>query len=440
MLKRSLVIIMLLAAGQASQGQIVFRSVEDIWKYADTHNINILTAKYETDKALYAKRQSYGALLPQVNATGSYTDNIALQTTLLPAFIFGGPPGAYRSVQFGQQFVYAGGIAAQMPVLNLQNWYNATIAKQTEEMNRDSIASTRKAVYQQIATQYYSCLLMQEAARLAVQSAGVADSVFQSISNKFSEGTVNEANVDVAKLNYERAQQNRITASYQVIIAQNNIKALLGLSLKDSMRIEAALTRDLKVEASGIFEEDPSLRLAYWRTRLSLSQYRAANTAFAPTFNVLYNYTTQRFDNKFEPFAEAAGTTAWFPAQYWSLQASVPLFTSGSRYFQSKKMKIAYLESMDQYNNAKNQSAINDENIRLNYEKAVAVLGKAESVMKLSFDNYQHISYRYETGIESIETRLNAFRDYIDYQNQYLNSLSDMLVQLYQVKIRQQSF
>jgi len=60
--------------------------------------------------------------------------------------------------------------------------------------------------------------------------------------------------------------------------------------------------------------------------------------------------------------------------------------------------------------------------------------------MKLSFDNYSHISNRYEAGIEPIENRLTAFKDYIDYQNQYLNSLSDMLVQLYQVKIRQQAF
>ena len=95
---------------------------------------------------------------------------------------------------------------------------------------------------------------------------------------------------------------------------------------------------------------------------------------------------------------------------------------------------------MAQYENAQKQAAINDENIRLNYQKALAVLNKTENVMKLSFDNYKHIAYRYEAGIVSLDERLSAFKDYIDYQNQYLNSLSDMLVQLYQVKIRQQSF
>jgi len=246
--------------------------------------------------------------------------------------------------------------------------------------------------------------------------------------------------VDVAKLNFERAKQNEVSAKYQMLIALNNMKALLNLSVKDSLAIHSTLKDNLQAESSATFKEDPAIKLAMYQVQISLSQYRAANSAFAPTLNILYNYATQRFDNTFEPFSGATGTTGWFPAQYWSLQASIPLFTSGGRLFQSKRNKIAVEESREQYENTLKQSAINDENIRLNYMKAAAVLNKAKDVMNLSFDNYKHISYRYEGGIESIETKLNAFKDYIDYQNQYLNSLSDMLVQLYQVKIRQQTF
>ena len=433
-------VIILLAGISSLDAQVVFSSLEDAWKYADTHNITILTAKYETEKALYAKRQAISTLLPQANATGSYTDNIALQTTLIPTEVLGGPPGSYKVLQFGQQFVYAGGISAQMNVLNLQGIYNARIAQQTEELDKASLANNRKGVYQQVATQYYSYLLMQEAYDLAVQSANTADSVFQSVGAKFKEGTVNEANVDVAKLNYERAQQNQISARYQMLTALNNMRSLLGFGVKDSLVIHASLKENLDAAGTATFEEDPAIRLAMYQERISLSQYRSANSAFAPTINVLYNYATNRFDRTFEPFSGATGIAGWFPSQYWSLQASLPLFSSGGRLFQSKKNKIAWDESKEQYESTVKQSAINDENIRLNYMKAAAVLNKAKDVMNLSFDNYRHISYRYEGGIESIETRLNAFKDYIDYQNQYLNSLSDMLVQLYQIKIRQQSF
>jgi len=411
-----------------------------VWKYADVHNITIRTARFDVDKASYAKKQSYGALLPQVNATGSYTDNIALQTTLIPADLIGGAPGTYRKLQFGEQFVYAGGISAQMSILNLQNWYNTRIAKETEELNKASLANYRKSVYQQIATQYYAYLLMQEAAALAAKSALIADSVFQSTSNKFKEGTVSEANVDVSKINLERAQQNYVSAQYQMRTARNNMKALLDLNVKDSLAIDASLSDNLQVAPNAVFAEDPAIKLALYQEKISLSQYRATNSAFAPTVNVLYNYATQRFDHTFEPFTGATGTAAWFPAQYWSLQAAFPIFTGGSRWFASRKNKIAYTESVEQYENAQKQSEINDENIRLNYMKASAVMAKAEDVMMLSFDNYRHVSYRYESGIASLDDRLNAFKDYIDYQNQYLNSLSDMLVQLYQVKIRQQTF
>ena len=421
-------------------GQVVFNSLEEIWKYADTHNITIRTVKYELDKSALSTKQAYSTMLPQVNATGSYTDNVQLQTTLVPGALLGGPPGSFKTLQFGSQFVYTGGINAQMNVLNLQNWYTARMAQQTQAMNKDSLASTRKLVYQQLATQYYSYLLMQEAANIAAQTASIADSVYQSAADKFKEGTVNEANVDLAKMNLEQAQQTQITAYYQAITARNNLKSLLGLSAKDSLRIDATLNGNIAMEEAEPFTEDPSLRVALWKTKINLTQYRISNSAFLPTINILYNYATQRYDKTFEPFDGATGVTGWFPSQYWSLQANFPLFTSGSHYFQSRKNKINYEESKAQYESARKVSEINDDNIRLNYEKAVIVLKKSDDVMKLSFDNYRHISYKYNEGMSPIDDRLNAFRDYITYQNQYLNNLSDMLVQLYQVKLRQQAF
>jgi outer membrane protein len=438
MFKRITIVISLLAFCGIADAQVVFSSLEDVWKYADAHNITIRTVKYELDKSAYARKQAYSTLLPQANATASYTDNIQLPVTILPANIIPGNKGG--PVAFGQKYAYAAGINAQMNVLNLQNWYNAKMAKQTEEMNRDSIGSTRKLVYQQLATQYYSYLLMQEASRLADETARIADSVYQSTNNKFKDGTLNEANVDISKLNLERAQSTQISSGFQMLTARNNLKALLDFSLSDSLTITASLRADINREANGTFAEDPSLKLAMWRTKINRTQYKIANSAFAPSLNVLYNYAGQRYDKTFEPFSGASGAAGWYPAQYWSLQASIPLFSSGGRLFQSRRNKLNYEESMEQYESAQKQSAINDDNIRLNYQKASAVLGKAEDIMKLAFDNYRHVAYRYEAGLAPIDDRLNAFKDYIDYQNQYLNSLSDMLVQLYQVKIRQQSF
>lgn len=415
--------------------QTTFSSVEDVWRYADEHNLSLRIAQKDACKAELGRSQSYGAMLPQISASGSYTDNLSLQTTLLPGIIVGKPEGTYFPVQFGQQFIYAGSVTAQMDIVNLQTWFNVQTARIGAEMSKDSLANTKKNVYQQIATQYYSVLLMSEAERLAQRSAAIADSVFQSVSNKYSTGTVSKASVDVAQINKEKAAQTLITARYQIRTAKNNLKILLDLSLNDSLVINDGLKTGTAADAAGSFTEDPTVRLAYNAMRVSMAQYKAYNALFVPTLSVQYSTAQQLNQNKFDPIQHEG--SEWFPAQYWSLKASWNIFSGGSRYYQSRRNKIGVEERRLQYENTVKQSAINDENLRLNYQKSAALLEKSRNIMELSFDNYGHISNKYEEGLSSLDDRLNAFTDYINYQNQYLNSLSDMLVQLYQVKVRQ---
>lgn len=420
------------------QAQVVFGSLEEAWSYADAHSVAIKNATYETDKARYGRQQSYMDFLPDVNATGSFTDNTTIQTTLIPAVIFGGPEGVYRPVQFGQKYTYNAGFTAQLDLVNLQTWHNTRIAKETEALNKAALSNTKKNTYQQIATQYYSCLLNKEALKLAQRSAEVADSVFASVNNKFTEGATSLPNMDIAKLNSERAQQTYITAFYQLQASHNSLKALLGMSVSDSITIGQQLQTGTAKPAETAFAEDPTVRLAYYQSRVNLDKYKASNAAAFPTLSLLYSNNTQQFDNTFRPF-DAAGPQ-WFPATFWTLRASWNIFNGGSRWLQSQKNKISYRQSEADLEQSRRQAAINDENLKLSYNKAAALLLKAESIMNLSYDNYRHISLRYDEGIASLEDRLKAFSDYISYQNQYLNSLSEMLVQLYNVKIRQQSF
>lgn len=435
MIRKGFFIMVLLVTADRLQGQIVFNTVEDIWRYADAHNVNIRNAGYEVDKAHATKKQSYLAFLPQVNATAQFVDNTSLPTTLIPAVIFGGPEGSFRAIQFGTQYIYTAGVTAQMDIVNLQTWYNTRIAKESEELNRASLGNAKKAAYQQIATQYYSYLLNKEAERLATQSVLITDSVLQSVTNKFAEGSLSLASVDLAQLNNERAQQTEIAAQYQMLTAANTLKGLLNLSVQDSLVMASPMKGDLNAMAQGEFSEDPAIVYAARQANVSLGTYKAAKAGFAPTLSLLYSNTTQHNDNTFTPLGNGL---IWYPAQYWSLKATWNIFTAGTRWLQTQRGRINYYESELQLDNAKKQSAINDENIRLSYQKALAVSTKTKSVMNLSYDNYRHISNRYDEGLASLEERLNAYSDYISYQNLYLNSLSDMLVQLYLIKIRQQ--
>jgi len=431
-------ILMLTGSLQRSGAQTTFSSVEELWRYADEHNVAVKNAALETEKAKQSVKQSYMAFTPVVAANASATDNTTIQTTLIPAVIFGGPAGTYQAVQFGQKYIYNAGVTAQLDLVNVQTWHNTRIAKETAELNKAAQGNTRRNVYQQIAAQYYNCLLCKEGLRLAKQSADVADSVLNAIEDKFSTGLVSQPNLDMAKLNSERAQQTLITASFQLSTSLNQLKGLLAMSTNDSITIAGALNTTSAIPITSNFAEDPGVKLQYRQVELNRSKIRVSNGQAYPTVSILYSNNSQQFDNKFRPF-DASGPK-WFPANYWSLRASWTILNGGNRWLQTQKNKLTYLQSQADLEQSKRQAAINDENLRLSYNKAAALLQKSKSIMDLSYDNYEHISMRYNEGIASLEDRLRAFSDYISYQNQYLNSLSEMLVQQYNIKLRQQTF
>jgi outer membrane protein TolC len=172
--------------------------------------------------------------------------------------------------------------------------------------------------------------------------------------------------------------------------------------------------------------------------KVGMLQYKNTLTGFWPTLSVSYNDATQQNDNKFEPFSTSG--PFWYPARYWTLHASWMLFNGGSRYWTAKRSKVAWEEKRLLAENVCKQADINDENLRLAYKKAAALAANSKTVMDLSLDNYRHTCNRYVEGMATLEDRLNAFSDFINYQNQYLNNISDLLVQTYLVKIRQTEF
>ena len=420
----------------ALQAQNTIRSVDELWKYADAHNINIVSAKLEADKAKLAKRISYSALMPQINASGSFTDNTALQTTLIPGAVFGKPDIPFIAAKFGQTYIYNGTIGGQMDVLNLQSVFNTQVAKATEAYNIKNLANTRKSVYQQLASNYYNYLLMKEAERLNIENILVTDSVVQSTNNKFTEGTENEMNLNKAKINLEKIRENLINAQYQMLIAKSNIMSLLNLPLKEEYHITDSL-EPIKEANTGVFQEDPAIQMAYSLQLVSAAQYQAAKYTFLPTLSLAYNYSTIQNNNDFKPFTNSV---PWYPSSFWSVKANIPLFTGGSRIWQMQKAQLDLEENKAKMEAAIKQADINDANLKLAFKKAKAMVKHAEEVMRLSHENYIHASHRYETGVSNIDDKLKAFSDYIDNQNQYLNQLSDYLLQLYQIKIRQLTF
>lgn len=413
--------------------QISFTSLQDVWNYADKHNIQIQTATANKSIANANVKQAYGSMLPTVSANGAFTDNVKIQSTLIPANLFNpaAPAGTYTEATFGRRYIYNANVTAQFDLLNTQDWFNVKTAKLNNEIADLNIAKTKADLYDQLANAYFSYTLLAEAEKLCEHNLQTASTSYTLANSKFKEGLISEVTVNTAQINKEKAEKSLDVAVQNKLLQLNNLKWLLNTS--DSILLTESLDKSSVTTLDKAFTQDPDVQLSFAQLQLAKNQWKTSKAAFTPTLSAVYQYNTQVAADDFLKF-DNSNTT---PQQYWGLRLSVPIFSGNTKRRQVQKSKTDYNLKQQQYEAAKLQSAITNQNVWLSYNTAKTAFEKSKNILALYQSNDVHAERRMNEGIISLDDRLKFYSDLIANQNEYLQSMSDYFIQQYRLQIRQ---
>ena len=86
--------------------------------YAIENNLKVENSRLDLESANQLIRENVAMGLPQVSGDLSYTNNLQLMTTLIPAEFMGGEPGTYVPVKFGTQHNASASIIANQMLFN----------------------------------------------------------------------------------------------------------------------------------------------------------------------------------------------------------------------------------------------------------------------------------------------------------------------------------
>ncbi len=416
-----------------SEAQKSFSSLQEVWSYADKHNIQVQTAEANKTVAGINIKQAKGALLPTATASGAFTDNIRIQSTLVPANLFNpaAPANSYTEATFGRRYIYNGNINVQFEILNTQDWFNLSAAKLNDELASLNIAKAKTDLYEQLANIYFTCVLLSEAEKLSLENLNTSASILTVAKAKFTEGLISEVTLNTALINKEKAERGLTAATENKHLQLNNLMQLLNTT--DSIRITENITDKTASPNTKQFTQDPDVQLSYVQMLASKNQWQLSRAAFAPTLSAVYQYNTQIAADDFMKF-DNSNTT---PQQYWGLRLSVPIFSGHTRRYQVQKSKIEYDTRKKQYESEKNQSAITNQNMLISYNSSLTAFEKSKNILSLYQKNDAHAEKMMKEGIISLDERLRFHSDLITSQNEYLQSMSDYFISEYRLKIRQ---
>lgn len=415
--------------------QIQFTSFENLLKYADEHDILVQSSTIGEEIASAGKKEAKSFIFPTVNATAAYSDNITLQPTLVPAKIINpaAADGTFEEMIFGKPHMYSAGVQAQWDILNFQKIFALQTANIQVAESKANTEKSRFNTYNLLASTYYSILLTQESIRIYQENASVSKAIYQNAQEKYQKGIISEAELNTAAI---KNLQNSSVLNQ----ANDNLKRFYTqlqsqLNTSEDILITDTLQRFILADTT-LQNVHPEIRWQEMEVKKYQYLLKQMKALHLPALSVVYQYNYNWATNRFMDFSAANH----LPQQFVWVKLNVPVFNgfaTRQKIIQSKwELQLQQL----QLENTRLVKQKEDELLMLELKQSWQRLSDNKQILELQQQNDVHAENKYQSGMISLDERLNKYDDLLASQSNYLQSLASFTLAQYKIYIRKIDF
>ena len=415
-------------AGSAQEPVVI--TLEQALEIALSENISVKVADMEIERTEYAKKGSYAALWPQIDASGAYQRTIKKQVmymdfdmSSLGGMLGGGagegegtelpegteiPDGAGSStedtssssgggMEVGRWNTWSTGVSAAMPLVNAQLWQSLKISGMDVELAVEKARASRLDMVTQVKQAYYSVLLSKQAFDVYKQVYENAVRNYEETQKKYDAEKVSEMELIRSKTTVANAIPNVYNAESSVILALWQLKAVLGVDLEMNIDVAGALEDygqqmfyDIHSHDGATLEDNTTMRQLAIQTEQLAEMVKMQKFANIPSLALAFNYSINAMTNDFK-FSEYK----WTPYSYVGLSLSIPIFAGGKRYNAIRQSENQYKQVQLQSLNTERQLKIAirqhlttmEMNMKSYYaaQDAIASAQKGYDIMEMSY-------------------------------------------------------
>ncbi len=396
-----------------SSAQTLVLTLEDALKIALSENVSVKVADMEVERVGYARKGTYGQLLPSVDATGTYSRTIKKQVMYMDFDMgsFGGgdasdaagSDGSSSSVstkdgfEVGRWNTYSAGVSVAMPLINAQLWENIKISGQNVELAVEQARSSRLETVTQVKQAYYGVLLAKEAFEVYKSVYENAMANFKQTEMRYNARKASELEYTRAKSTVQNAIPNVYDAESSVILGLWRLKAVMGIDLDREIDVAGSLSdygeqmfRDIHENDDYTLEGNSSLRQLSIQADQLASAIRMNEYAYLPTLSLAFSYSMNAMTNDFK-FADYK----WSPYSAVNFSLSIPIFSGGQRL-------NAVRQSRKQYDELKLRRQDTERQLRIAIRQ---YLNQMETYMK----NYNAAEAGVETAAKAYDIAVKSY-------------------------------
>ena len=345
-------------------------------------------ADMTVEKSGYAKKGSYAALYPNINVNGSYQRTLLKQVMVMD---MGGQP---MEIKVGRDNNISASASAALPLVNAPLWESLKLSAMDVELAVEQARSSKVSLIAQVKQAFYGVLLAKESLEVMTQVYDNAQKNYEKILQRYNVGKASEVEKLRAQVNVMNAEPNVSSMQNAVLLANWQLKAVMGLDLTTEVEALGDLEDYTNQLLTPYASEDDlssnsSLLQLDIQNRMLESNLRMQKKQYLPTLSasINYNYSAMGDDE-----------LRWFPSSTAALTMTVPVFDGFQKHYNIQQSKI----NRDMLAMQREDT---ERNIRIairNYNDKIALCVKnytaANATVEIAQKSYEISQKMYEVG------------------------------------------
>ena len=433
--------LVLMAADLSGQNALTLKECVD---YAMENNHTLQKSKLDRDKSVQARREILGALLPQVNGSGSMARNFDKTAAVMPNFMNSMLPESMRDPNASKYMVipmamnYSANLGASLiqQVVNFSLFNAMDIAESAQDMADLGMEINTEDVIEKTATIFYNIQVLGYGLEQFDRSIDLMDETVKVMEVNKANGIVRQVDLDrinVARTNLETQKKNLEQARE---VQKNLLKLQLGYKIEDEIEIApidiasleslASLQRDSYYDVNRLLP----FRMVKQKEQLAKLQERSAKYEALPTLTLGANYSYNFMSDEFF----GGDTFHKLPVSFISLNLRVPIFSGLSRQAKFNEARIEMSKAEQDRQLLEETLAMAHSNASIQLESSLNTILVQKENKQLAEDVYNVTKNNFKEGICPLTDVLNASSSLIQSQVSYAEALNSYVQAYIQMK------
>ncbi|WP_437399771.1 TolC family protein [Flagellimonas lutimaris] len=415
----------------SAQDTIPSFSLNQAITYALEHNYSAINAERDIIDAQKQKWETIATGLPQISGAVSYQNQLKQPVSQIPAEFFGGEPGTYQEVVFGQAQSMSATATLKQQIFDGSYIVGVQATKTFLEYSQNNKEKTELDVRKSVVEAYGNVLLAQESVFISERNKATLEENLYETKRIYENGLGDEESVDQLQITLSTVDNQLKNARRMEEITLQMLNLVLGLPIESPTLLTENLD-DLTqskidlglIDSEFSIENNVDYKMAVNLNEQRFLELKLAKSRALPTLNAFVNYGGNSFSNNFN-FLNSG--QQWFGSSILGVDLNIPIFSSLGRSASTQRAKIALEKAKTQFTEAQAQIRLQLESAKSDYILAIEQYGTSKDNLELAERIEKKNQIKYSEGLAtSFELRQAQTQLYTS-QQEYLQSMVNVI-------------